>query len=39
MRLRMTAAMTSFGGFPAVMSWSYLALRSGLRRQATTAGM
>ena len=35
----MIAVMATFGAFPAVLSWSYLTLRSGLKRQATRAGM
>ena len=37
--LRMTAVMASFAGFPARISWSYFAFRSGLKRVATSAGM
>ena len=37
--LRMMAVMASFGGFPALTSASNFALRSGLKRAATRAGM
>ena len=39
MSLRMTTTMATFAGFPTVRSASYLALRSGLNRMATSAGM
>ena len=39
MSLRMTTTMATFAGFPTVRRASYLALRSGLNRMATSAGM
>ena len=39
MSFRMMATIATFAGFPAPRSWSYLALRSGLKRMATKAGM
>ena len=39
MSLRMMAVMAIFGGFPAPTSFWYFALRSGLKRAATRAGM
>lgn len=39
MSLRMTATMATFAGFPTARRASYLALRSGLWRIATSAGM
>jgi len=39
MSLRMTATMATLAGFPALRRSSYLALRSGLWRMATSAGM
>jgi len=39
MSLRMTATMATLAGFPAARRPSYFALRSGLNRMATSAGM
>ena len=39
MSFRMMATSATFGGFPAAISWSYFAVRSGLKRTAASAGM
>jgi len=39
MSFRMTATMATLAGFPALRRCSYLALRSGLNRMATNAGI
>lgn len=39
MSFLMIAVLATFPDFPARMSWSYFALRPGLRRVATRAGM
>lgn len=39
MSFRMMAVMATFGGFPALISWVYLALRSVLKWHSTMAGI